>query len=292
MRAVGLFILFIAALLLIGALLTYPLHALLGDTLDVSPHKLPSRIGKLLAIPAFFLFIRRLGLYSRKSLGYDLPRPLFLRQLAAGWLAGLAILMALTGALVSLDIRLLKPLADSFWPDLVGLLLKATLAGLLVGVIEETFFRGALFAAIRRRSTACSTVVLSSLFYAAMHFIDPLPLPAGVPIGWLSGLESLSGAFWQFGQLATFDSFLALFAVGVFLALVRECTGNIAYCIGLHAGWVLIIKLTKEYTYRNGTSDWAFLIGSYDGVIGYLATAWIALLALGYYGFFMRRSAE
>lgn len=292
MRALGLFVIFIATFLLIGALLTYPLHSLLGGLSDVPPHKLPSRIGKLLAIPGFFLFIQWLGLYSRQALGYALPRPLFLRQVAVGWPAGIAILMVLTGALMGLDIRLLKPLSDTFWTDLFGTLLKATIAGLLVGVIEETFFRGALFAAIRRHGSAWSAIVWSSLFYAAMHFIDPVPLPAGEPIGWLSGLESLSGAFWQFGQWATFDSFLALFAVGVFLALVREHTGNIAYCIGLHAGWVLIIKLTKEFTYRNGTADWAILTGSYDGVIGYLAAAWIAALALGYYGFFMRRSVE
>ena len=37
------------------------------------------------------------------------------------------------------------------------------------------------------------------------------------------------------------DSFLCLTAVGVLLGMVRALTGNIAACIGLHAGWVIVI---------------------------------------------------
>jgi len=163
--------------------------------------------------------------------------------------------------------------------------ISGLIAGVLVGIIEETFFRGAMFQAIRRQSSALSTMTLTSLLYAAVHFIKPHSFDGQVD--WFSGLHILSGAFWKFGEWATLDSFVALFAVGMFLSLVREHTGNIAYCIGLHAGWVLIIKCTKKFTYNNHASEWAFLTGNYDGVTGYLAAAWILFLTLLYWVFFV-----
>ena len=77
--------------------------------------------------------------------------------------------------------------------------------------------------------------------------------------------------------------------VGVFLALVREGTGHIGWCIGLHAGWVFVIQLTRRLTDGNPSSDLAFLTGDYDGIIGWLAMAWIGLLAAGYWRWSRRR---
>lgn len=292
MRALGIFTLFLAASLLLSALLHYPLHLLLGDLAGIPPHKLITRAGKLLALPGFFLLIIWLGLYSRPALGYGLPRPHFIRQMAIGWVIGTLILLALAAALIALDIRVLHRIRDGFWQDLIKTLASGLVAGLLVALIEETFFRGALFQAIRRNGPAASAIALSSLLYAALHFIDPQPLPAGEPVGWFSGLQILSTAFGQFGEWATFDSFIALAAVGVFLGLVREYNGNIAYCIGLHAGWVTVIKCTKEFTNFNAKGEWAFLVGNYDGMTGYLAGAWISLLAIAYYLYRNRRGTS
>jgi membrane protease YdiL (CAAX protease family) len=283
MRALGIFTLFLAAFLLLSALLHYPLYLLLADLTEIQPHKLITRVGKLLALPGFFLLVAWLGLYSRQALGYGLPRPRFIQQIIIGWAVGTLILLALAAALVALDVRVLQRLKEGFWLELIKALASGLIAGLLVALIEETFFRGALFQAIRRSGSALSAILLSSLLYAALHFIDPLSLPTGETVGWLSGLQILGGAFWQFGEWATFDSFIALVAVGIFLGLVRERSGNIAYCIGLHAGWVMIIKATKAFTNLNPRGDWAWLVGSYDGMTGYLAGAWIGLLAIAFF---------
>ncbi len=76
----------------------------------------------------------------------------------------------------------------------------------------------------------------------------------------------------------------ALTLAGVFLALVRERTGHIGWCIGLHAGWVFVIQVTRYLTVGNDASPYAFLTGGYDGVIGWLAVGWIGALAVGYWG--------
>jgi hypothetical protein len=70
-----------------------------------------------------------------------------------------------------------------------------------------------------------------------------------------------------------------LFAVGMFLSLVRERNGNIALALGLHAGWVMVIKVGQYLTALHPDAPLAQLVGSYDGIIGWLAAAWISLLA-------------
>jgi hypothetical protein len=84
------------------------------------------------------------------------------------------------------------------------------------------------------------------------------------------------------------DSFVALILVGVFLGMVRERTGHIGWCIGLHAGWVFVIQVARYLTDGNDASPYAFLTGDYDGVIGWLAAGWLATLSAGYAGLIRR----
>ena len=64
-----------------------------------------------------------------------------------------------------------------------------------------------------------------------------------------SGLDMLAEVLKGFSDpLAILDSFLCLMAVGVLLGVVRLVTGNIAACIGLHAGWVAVIYVVRETT--------------------------------------------
>ena len=94
----------------------------------------------------------------------------------------------------------------------------------------------------------------------------------------------LAGMFHQYDDFAGFaDSFIALFAAGLLLSLIRERSGNIALCIGIHAGWVLTIKLTREVTNAATDAPAAFLIGSYDNIIGWAAAVVLGLVTLWYW---------
>ncbi|MCP4040703.1 MAG: CPBP family intramembrane metalloprotease, partial [Gammaproteobacteria bacterium] len=146
-----------------------------------------------------------------------------------------------------------------------------------------TFFRGALLTAILRTRGVVTAVVMSSLFYAALHFVHTKSVAISGEPGWHTGLVVLFGSFHKFTELSTLDSFLALFMAGIFLCTVRLRRGNIAFCIGIHAGWVMVIKLMKTYTHHLHDSEYAFLIGEYDGIIGYLALFFISTIALVYY---------
>jgi hypothetical protein len=73
----------------------------------------------------------------------------------------------------------------------------------------------------------------------------------------------------------------ALFLVGILLATVRERSGHIGWCVGLHAGSIFTIQVTRHLTDARPSSPHAWLVGDYDGILGWLASAWIGLLVLG-----------
>jgi membrane protease YdiL (CAAX protease family) len=133
---------------------------------------------------------------------------------------------------------------------------------------------------VRQRGALASALFWSSLLYAVIHFLQPHVLPPGQTFDAAASWQMFLGVFTGFFQWKHLDSLFALFLAGLFLGLVRERTGHIGWCIGLHAGWVFVIKLTRHLTDGNPESPYAFLVGSYDGTIGWLASGWIAVLLL------------
>jgi len=254
------------------------LHAGLSTFGEVRADRLFYRSAMLFALLGLAPLLRWLALRDRAAWGYGLPRAQFLRRLGQGWLAGVAILTGLLALEWLAGIRTpLDPLPGS---KLAQVLLTGLVGGLLVGLIEETFFRGVMHGALRRRLSFAATTALSAGLYASLHFTRPPRLTADAPVHWDTGWQLLAGMGAAFQQpLALLDSWVALFAVGAFLSLVRERNGNIALAVGLHAGWVVVIKTGKYLTGLHPDAPLAFLVGSYDGVIGWLAAAWIALLA-------------
>ena len=78
-------------------------------------------------------------------------------------------------------------------------------------------------------------------------------------------------------------------AVGVLLGVVRLVTGNIAACIGLHAGWVAVIYVVRETTLPNPASPAAWVMGDYDGFIGWMVLAWIPVIGWILYRWYRRK---
>ena len=74
------------------------------------------------------------------------------------------------------------------------------------------------------------------------------------------------------------DSLLAWGLVSLVLSLTRILTGNIAVAVGLHAGWVVVLRLLQEAT-GSGTvhSVW---VGRFDGLLGYWVLPWAAAIAI------------
>ena len=187
-----------------------------------------------------------------------------------------------------LGVRVLDQALVLSWTLAFTLLLKGLVAGLVVGFVEEVWFRGALFSAIHRFGNALAAIFVTAALYALVHFIRADIVMVPTEIGWSSGFLVMANCFGRYSSWHIVDSFLALFAAGVLLSLVRYQTHNIALCIGIHAGWVTVIKIAKSVSQVDRSSDWLLLVGSYDGVIGILAIAWLSMLTIAYYGYAMR----
>ncbi len=285
MRTAVALLIYVAGAFVLGALLAFPLHTLLALTgaESVPFHKLAMRIVKVLALLGLWPLLSVLGLNTRVHWGFGLARARFFKEMLKGLGIGIAMLAVLVAVLLALGIRVLETGPGPMSTALVSLLVKALAAGIAVALIEECWFRGALFSAVARHGAVLPAIASTALLYALVHFIRAdVPVDAGA-LDWSSGFVAVGNSFGRFSSPAILDSLAALFAAGVFLALVRHATGSIAQCIGIHAGWVIVIKVTRGLSHVDRDASWQALAGHYDGVIGYLGLAWLAALSTAYY---------
>ena len=274
------FLLFLALLggsLVCAAALTYPTWLLVSFVSIEPVHRVMHRVAMLFALVGLVVLTRHLGLSNRDSLGFGMPRRQFLQQIAVGWICGVLLMVPLASLLLWLDIRSVRP--DKVG-KLVSLVANGILSGLAIAFIEEIFFRGVLFTAVRRTSGKIAAIVAPSLLYASLHFLGgKLSVPPD-QVAWSDGFTVLVRLFERYEDpLGLMDSFFALFTLGVLLSLVRERTGAIAGGIGLHAAGVAAIFIIRATTLVNPGDDQAGWVGNYDGVIGWAALVWFAAIA-------------
>jgi len=274
------------------AVFAYPAWTLLHPFFDFPFHRVGERIGMLALLAGFLLVARRLRLADRASLGYGLPRRAFLRETSLGLALGVASMLAVVGLMTALGLLDWRPAAGLTGMDLLRLVALRAGSGFAVAFIEETFLRGAMHTAIERESGTRLAVLLTALFYAATHFFASYHIAPG-QVTARSGLELLAGTLHSWAQPAGIaDAFLALLAVGVVLGMVRAATGNIAACIGLHAGWVWVMLVAHELTRPRSEAPLGFLLSRFDGFVGWLVLAWTAVLAVPLWRFYSRRTSR
>jgi uncharacterized protein len=265
------------------AVVTYPAWLLVHTHVDWPFHRIGGRIGQLVLLVCLVLLARHLRVADRESWGYGLPRKDFLRELAKALALGIATMVPIIIVMALIGLRTWR---DGVAPDaglLVKLLFKGFATGMTVALIEETFLRGAMFTAIARESGARLAIILTAAVYAATHFFVSFRVPADQVTAW-SGLDLVTGTLATFADpLKIIDAYLCLFAVGVLLASVRAATGNIASCMGLHAGWVWVITFVRETSQPNDAHPLRFLVSQFDGLVGWLVLAWTVVIGIVLY---------
>lgn len=276
------FTLFLVGGLLLSALLVPWLQPLFEATLNASPDRSLYRFAMLLGLLGMPLLLGLLRLRGRDNMGFSRASPHRPGlMIGSGLLVGVAILAGLVfGLLLSGNLVIDPRIEPTLW-----LLLRTAIAGiasgLAVGLIEEFFFRGPMHTGTRRSLSFWPTALLTGTFYSAVHFIRPPPLESGV-FDIPTALSMVAAGLSNLADIPHPDRFVALLVAGVFLSMVRERTGSIYWPIGIHAGWVMTIKITKRLTNNDPGSDLAFLVSA-DGITGWLSTAWMAAIAAAYW---------
>jgi membrane protease YdiL (CAAX protease family) len=147
---------------------------------------------------------------------------------------------------------------------------------LLIALAEETLFRGLLLVTLRRHLPLIGALLISSAYYAALHFLKSHSQIPYAQQTISSGFILMQEAFANWLNPKIGSAWLALFTVGLFLAQIRtRLPVSLGLCIGCHAGWVWQIKLCKDFFNLDTHAEYAYLVSAYDGVIGSLVSVWL-----------------
>jgi membrane protease YdiL (CAAX protease family) len=282
-RPVRALLIYIVGVFLLGALLApwvYWLAKWMAGTAavfeglaNVPFHRFLNRCFLLFAVLGLWPFLRSIGADSWQAVGMNAATG-NARRLFHGFLLSLASLAAIATIAMLAGSRRWEPRDE----DLAGRFAGIALSAVLVSLLEELLFRGALFGALRRVHHHRLALILSSVFFSGVHFLQGPKGP--IEVTWMSGLEHLAHmASRFFAAELLVPGFLSLTLVGMALALAYHRTGNLYFSLGLHAGMVFWMKAFNALTTHgpNAAGPFQFSKNGYDGWLGFVMTAAIFL---------------
>jgi hypothetical protein len=204
--------------------------------LAASPfHRFLDRALLGLALICLWPLLRCGGARSWQDLGFVRQRRTA-RQILGGFALGWASLAAV--ALLALACGASAFIMTHSAAEVFHHLISATWAAVVVAILEELVFRGALFGLLRQTMPWPAALIVSSAIYSAVHFIQKTEI--AMPVQWYSGLALLWAMLSHPPPLM--PAFLTLFVAGAILALSYQRTGALYFSIGLHAGWIFWLK--------------------------------------------------
>jgi membrane protease YdiL (CAAX protease family) len=248
----------------------------------VSFRQIITRSTQLLLVLSIFPAMTYLKI-NKQELGFA-SRPVFLKQLLQGFELGFITLMPVFIAQFVLKINVIDE--SHIWT--VGWVARnmaiSLLLALIISLIEEPLFRGILLVGLSKKLPVMVAILISSAYYAALHFLSSKTDIPVQDIHLFSGFKLLGEAVGNLLNPNILSTFFALLMVGIFLSVLRtQVKASLGLCIGCHACWVWQIKMSKQLFNTDYSSDYLYLVSSYDGVIGPLVTGWLMLAIAGYF---------
>ena len=268
---------FVGAIVLagvIGAALAYPAFELTTTFAHFAFHRVAGRIAMLVLIAELVWVCRHLSLNTKRDFGYGLPWRRFLKVSVAWSLIGMATAALGAAFLLGTGLRIVDPAFTVSASSLLRIFAVGVASGIAVALLEETVMRGAMHTAIQRDAGQWTAALLTAPLFAVLHFFAKVRIPPA-EVGWGSGFDLLARSFAPLAHASlVFDSFVSWLLLGLILSLTRALTGNIAVAIGLHAGWVIILRMLQEATNGGSAPAYAAWVGRFDGLLGYWLLPW------------------
>jgi membrane protease YdiL (CAAX protease family) len=219
-------------------------------------------------------------LYDRRLVGFTERKIKFIQNILKGFVLSCCLSIPLLSLFLYLNIKEIdfKIVLDQ---SFLYIILFTVFISLLISLIEESFFRGIMIPKKNNLALSFNVIILSSLIYSLFHFIK-IPLIIDSNLIWNTGIIELLVAFSNFFKTISIDAAITLLMFGILLGIIRVKNNTISYGIGIHAGFIFIIKTFKANSSVNYDSSNNFLISAYDNFTGHLATSWIIILILGH----------
>lgn len=246
MRSYKRILLFILALFLVSIAISYCLKPFL----PFGMRKITHRVAAIVILTGSYLYLRRVQKKTLRSLGLK-----FTSASIQNVLHGLAISAVVVG-LLGLFANIVgahKLNATIEVVRLVKVVFLHIFIAMLIGFIEEAFFRGFLLQGFMQDMRTYAAVIITTLLYTLAHFFKPIEDPLG-----------------------TLPKVLGFALVGVILAYAYLRSGSLYLPIGIHAGWYYFSKIYKclfshtgahpyllfgEGNFTHGGAGWLVLFG-------------------------------
>jgi membrane protease YdiL (CAAX protease family) len=221
---------------------------------------------------AMMIIARRLRLMTLLQRGFTAPR-----RNATHALRGLGVGVAVIGGFFIAAV-LMGASGHARIDHAAALLPKYLLSAIVIGILEEGFFRAFLFGGMTDEFGRTPALVASSAFYAMAHLVRA---PAHFYVTTLdsgAGFRTLAMSFAQFSHpSAALPTLLGLFLLGIVLAEAFVTTGTVYFSAGLHAGFVMGAKLWPRLISHPGRlpgwfAGWGH-VPLISGVVGWIAAA-------------------
>ena len=221
--------------------------------------------------------------FNKRDLGFA-QRKVFFKQVFQGFGLGFVTLMPVFIAQYALGINVIDQTQQWTIDLLAEKIIISLLLALLISMVEEPIFRGILFAGLKKKLPVIAAVLLSSTYYAALHFLNSKTEIPFQQVQLLSGFTLLGEAFANLLNPDNQSAFLALLMVGIFLGILRlQVKDGLGLCIGCHTCWVWQIKMNKSLFDTDFNSEYSYLVSRHDGVVGPLVTGWLSLAIIAYF---------
>lgn len=244
--------------------------------------KVISKATQLFLVLSIFPTMAIMGI-NKEQLGFA-GRSLFLKQLLHGFCLGFVTLIPVFIVLYMLEINVLDETQIWTLRLVAKKMLIAISLALIISLIEEPIFRGILITGLNKKLPVMAAVLISSFYYAGLHFLDSSIEIPYQDVKLSSGFILLQDAFANLLNPNILSAFFALLMVGIFLGLLRtQIKSSLGLCIGCHTCWVWQIKMSKSLFNTDFNSEYVYLVSSYDGVIGPLVTVWLMLAVCGFW---------
>jgi len=272
------FILVFAAILLLSAFLAPLFYAFFETFHHYKFERIFQRIVMILSLVAAALFVR---VKKENLVAYGLTwKPESVRLLCKGFVLGLLVLGTVGLLRVVFGQVVFDP--DTFsWGGWIAKFLMALGTGLLIGVMEEFFFRGFIFRSLLglMKNRLFLSVLITTSFYAIIHFIGLKKIFVDSTPTFIDGLRMIGAPFLSLAEWPKFwPQATGLFLFGLALMGAAYRSGSLYPAIGLHAGCVFYVKLDDSFMQFHTAPS--FFWGSkilYDGVLGWIFLSVMAL---------------
>ncbi len=235
-------LLYLAGVILLGALLAPPLfwlgqaviaHGVLPSLAKFDFESYFHRALLIAAVALLWPLFRVLQVRSWRDLGLE-KNSRAGADLGMGFVIAAIPLLCCGAVIIALHIYSLR--RGFLWHKMPDVLFAAS----IVPILEELLFRGFILGVLLRGFSRLGALLLTSAFFSIVHFLKaPEATTPNDAVRWFSGFDSIAHSFGQFSDpMLLAGGFLTLFAIGCILADARLRTASLWLPIGLHAGWI------------------------------------------------------